>query len=140
MKIYPPLRKASSGSYFAPPSPSEFNKVHAFKVKPVIPSFPAIVATTSVESCAETPALRNNYFPENKFNLETIFSHSRRKYLTFKKALSSKGLTTPTHPLEHISVTFDHEYHEESNISSIFSFETECPPDSKFTSTSNLSF
>ena len=47
MRMSPPLNKTSSSSYFASPSPSTFNKVSTFKVKPDGIYFHTIIATPS---------------------------------------------------------------------------------------------
>ena len=109
-------------------------------MKPHVPSFPAILAIMSSESCSETTSLKTKYFLQNTLNLEKIFSHSRKTSLTFNKFLSSKRLATHDRPSEHVSVTFDPASHEESNTSYISSFEIQSPPDSKFTSTSKPPF
>ena len=98
IKIHPPLSETSSSSCLL--SPSTFNNVSSFKVNPSTPSFPEILHTLCVYSYAETPALNTKSFIENKLNLETTFSHSRRKSLTFNKSLSSKRLTAASRPLE----------------------------------------
>ena len=85
-------------------------------MKSAIPYFPAIIATPSVESFAETTTFNNKYFPENKLDLYFGFSDSRRKYLSFKKAFSYERLITPNSPEEHVSVTFYSESHNESNM------------------------
>ena len=110
------------------PSPYVFNKVSIFKLKPIIPYFPTILDTPSIELFSETPALKTKSFPEKKLNSETIFSHSRRKYPTFKKALSSKRFATLSRHSEHVHTNFDPTCQGESNTSSISLFETECPP------------
>ena len=62
MKMYSPLKKTSSVPCM--PSPYVFNKVSSFEVKPDIPYFPTILATPSVESFTETPALKTKSFLE----------------------------------------------------------------------------
>ena len=103
MKISTPLKKTSISSYFTPHSHYALNKVSTLKVKPTIPSFPVITSTPSIESYEEIPSLKTKSFLEKKLNLETIFSHSRRKFLTFKKVLLSERFTAPYLPEEHAS-------------------------------------
>ena len=100
MKIFSPLKKASSSFYFSTPSPSVSNKVYAFKVKSSIHYFPEILATPSSESFSETPSFNAKSFPKKNLDLDFVFSHSRTKYLSFKKALSSKRIITPARPEE----------------------------------------
>ena len=90
-------------------------------MKPTVPSFPAILATLSIESYVEIPALKTNYFLEKKLNLETIFSYSRIKHVIFKNSLSSERFPTSARSAEEASTTFVPASHKESNISFLHS-------------------
>ena len=96
MKIYSPLKKVSSCSYFSSPIPSVSNKASAFKVKPSITYFPTILATPSIESFAEIPGFNTKSFPEKKLDLEFVFSYSRIKSISLKKSLSSEMIIAPS--------------------------------------------
>ena len=92
------LKRESNVSYFTVHNPSLFSKISASKANHApTPCLHKILTVPSVESCTEPHASskeismkKEETTMKKEFNVNDIFSSSRKRHSTFRKALKDK--------------------------------------------------
>ena len=89
-------------SYLTSSSLSSPTKASTLKAKSAPkPSFPQILATPPLESCHKSTTLKDEHISKKEFNVNTIFSSSKRSSATFRRIMQEKGLDAPTSHSRH---------------------------------------